>query len=104
MKNKIYIYNTLSKKKEEFNSLTKDYVGMYVCGPTVYGDPHLGHARPAITFDIVFRYLQNSNYKVRYVRNITDAGHLENDSDEGEDKISKKARLEQLEPMEVVQH
>ena len=104
MKNKLYIYNTLSRKKEEFISLIKDYVGMYVCGPTVYGDPHLGHARPAITFDIVFRYLQNNNYKVRYVRNITDAGHLENDSDEGEDKISKKARLEQLEPMEIVQH
>ena len=76
---------------------------MYVCGPTVYGDPHLGHARPAITFDVVFRYLKHSGYKVRYVRNITDAGHLENDADEGEDKIAKKARLEQLEPMEIVQ-
>ena len=104
MKNKLHIYNTLSKIKEEFSPLTKDYVGMYVCGPTVYGDPHLGHARPAITFDVVYRYLQNLDYKVRYVRNITDAGHLENDSDEGEQKISKKARLEQLEPMEVVQH
>ena len=76
---------------------------MYVCGPTVYGDPHLGHARPGITFDIVFRYLKHLDYKVRYVRNITDAGHLENDADEGEDKIAKKARLEQLEPMEIVQ-
>lgn len=103
MNNKLQIYNTKSRKKEEFVPINKDYVGMYVCGPTVYGDPHLGHARPAITFDIVYRYL-NIKYKVRYVRNITDAGHLENDGDEGEDKISKKARLEQLEPMEVVQH
>jgi len=103
MNNKLQIYNTKSRKKEEFVPINKDYVGMYVCGPTVYGDPHLGHARPAITFDIVYRYL-NIKYKVRYVRNITDAGHLENDGDEGEDKISKKARLEQLEPMEVVQY
>ena len=101
MKQKISIYNSLSRKKETFKPITKDYVGLYVCGPTVYGDPHLGHARPAITFDIVYRYLQLCGYKVRYVRNITDAGHLENDADEGEDKISKKARLEQLEPMEV---
>jgi len=103
MSRKIQIYNTLTKQKEDFSPIVKDHVGMYVCGPTVYGNPHLGHARPAITFDIVFRYLMNSNYKVRYVRNITDAGHLENDADEGEDKISKKARLEQLEPMEIVQ-
>ena len=101
MKQKISIYNSLSRKKETFKPITKDYVGLYVCGPTVYGDPHLGHARPAITFDIVYRYLKLCGYKVRYVRNITDAGHLENDTDEGEDKISKKARLEQLEPMEV---
>ncbi len=80
------------------------YVGMYVCGPTVYGDAHLGHARPAITFDVLFRYLKHLGYKVRYVRNITDVGHLENDADEGEDKIAKKARLEALEPMEVVQY
>lgn len=80
------------------------HVGMYVCGPTVYGDAHLGHARPAITFDVVYRYLSHLGYKVRYVRNITDVGHLENDADEGEDKVAKKARLEQLEPMEVVQH
>ncbi len=100
---KIKIYNTLTKQKESFKPLIKNHVGMYVCGPTVYGDPHLGHARPAITFDVVFRYLKHTGYKVRYVRNITDAGHLENDADEGEDKISKKARLEQLEPMEVVQ-
>ena len=103
MSRKIKIYNTLSRKKEEFKSIIKNHVGLYVCGPTVYGDPHLGHARPAITFDVVFRYLKHSNYKVRYVRNITDAGHLENDAEEGEDKIAKKARLEELEPMEVVQ-
>jgi cysteinyl-tRNA synthetase len=103
MSRKIQIYNTLSRKKEKFNPIVENHVGMYVCGPTVYGDPHLGHARPAITFDVVFRYLKHSDYKVRYVRNITDAGHLENDADEGEDKIAKKARLEQLEPMEIVQ-
>lgn len=100
----LYIYNTLSKKKEQFIPLHAPNVGMYVCGPTVYGDPHLGHARPAITFDILFRYLQHLGYKVRYVRNITDVGHLENDADEGEDKIGKKARLEELEPMEIVQY
>ncbi len=104
MENKLSIYNTLSKKKEAFEPLNPPHVGMYVCGPTVYGDPHLGHARPAITFDLVFRYLQHLEYKVRYVRNITDVGHLENDADEGEDKIAKKARLEELEPMEVVQY
>ncbi len=98
------IYNTLSRKKEEFVPLHAPNVGMYVCGPTVYGDPHLGHARPAITFDILFRYLKHLGYKVRYVRNITDVGHLENDADAGEDKIAKKARLDQLEPMEVVQY
>ena len=103
MSRKIHIYNTLTRQKEVFAPIVKNYVGMYVCGPTVYGDPHLGHARPGITFDVVFRYLQHSDYKVRYVRNITDAGHLENDADEGEDKIVKKARLEQLEPMEIVQ-
>ncbi len=84
--------------------LNEPMVGMYVCGPTVYGDPHLGHTRPAITFDVLFRYLQQLGYKVRYVRNITDVGHLEHDADEGEDKIAKKARLEQLEPMEVAQY
>jgi cysteinyl-tRNA synthetase len=101
---KLSIYNTLSRKKEEFVPLHPPHVGMYVCGPTVYGDGHLGHARPAITFDILFRYLRHLGYKVRYVRNITDVGHLENDADSGEDKIAKKARLDQLEPMEVVQH
>ena len=100
----LLIYNTLSHSKELFKPLTADHVGMYVCGPTVYGDAHLGHARPAITFDVVFRYLQHIGYKVRYVRNITDVGHLEHDADEGEDKIAKKARLEQLEPMEVAQY
>ncbi len=100
----IYLHNTLSRKKELFEPLHPPYVGMYVCGPTVYGDAHLGHARPAITFDLIYRYLKHLGYKVRYVRNITDVGHLENDADEGEDKIAKKARLEKLEPMEVVQY
>ena len=100
----LYVYNTLARIKQPFKSIVPDHVGMYVCGPTVYGDGHLGHARPAITFDILFRYLQHIGYKVRYVRNITDVGHLEHDADEGEDKIAKKARLEQKEPMEVVQY
>lgn len=104
MENKLFLYNTLSRKKEVFEPINAPHVGMYVCGPTVYGDGHLGHARPAITFDLVFRYLKHLGYKVRYVRNITDVGHLENDADAGEDKIAKKARLEQLEPMEVVQY
>lgn len=98
------IYNSITRKRERFEPLNPPFVGLYVCGPTVYGDAHLGHARPAVVFDIVFRYLQHLGYKVRYVRNITDVGHLENDSDEGEDKVAKKARLEQLEPMEVVQY
>ena len=104
MENKLVIYNTLTRKKEDFKPLHAPNVGLYVCGPTVYGDGHLGHARPAITFDVLFRYLTHLGYKVRYVRNITDVGHLEHDADEGEDKIAKKARLEKLEPMEVVQH
>ncbi len=104
MNNDLQIYNTLSRSKEEFEPINPPHVGMYVCGPTVYGDAHLGHARPAITFDIVFRYLIHLGYKVRYVRNITDVGHLENDVDEGEDKIAKKARLDSLEPMEVVKY
>ena len=97
------IQNTLTRKKELFEPINPPFVGMYVCGPTVYGEPHLGHARPAIVFDLIFRYLKFLGYKVRYVRNVTDVGHLENDADEGEDKIAKKARIEQLEPMEVVQ-
>ena len=104
MNHPLYIYNTLTRRKEQFKPLNEPMVGMYVCGPTVYGDPHLGHTRPAITFDVLFRYLQQLGYKVRYVRNITDVGHLEHDADEGEDKIAKKARLEQLEPMEVAQY
>ena len=104
MEQALYVYNTLTRKKEVFRPLHAPHVGMYVCGPTVYGDAHLGHARPAITFDIIFRFLQHIGYKVRYVRNITDVGHLEHDADEGEDKIAKKARLEQLEPMEVAQY
>ncbi|MBP6064515.1 cysteine--tRNA ligase [Bacteroides sp.] len=103
MEHQLTIYNTLDRKKELFVPMHPPHVGMYVCGPTVYGDAHLGHARPAITFDVLFRYLTHLGYKVRYVRNITDVGHLEHDADEGEDKIAKKARLEQLEPMEVVQ-
>lgn len=104
MEQVLWIYNTLTRHKEVFKPLHAPNVGMYVCGPTVYGDPHLGHARPAITFDILFRYLQHLGYKVRYVRNITDVGHLEHDADEGDDKIEKKARLEQLEPMEIAQY
>ncbi len=104
MEQQLLVYNTLTRCKELFKPLHEGRVGMYVCGPTVYGDAHLGHARPAITFDILFRYLQHLGYKVRYVRNITDVGHLEHDADEGEDKVAKKARLEQLEPMEVVQY
>ena len=104
MENQFVIYNTLTRKKEIFNPLVEGRVGLYVCGPTVYSNSHLGHARPNITFDLLFRYLTFLGYKVRYVRNITDVGHLENEAEEtGEDKISKKARLEQLEPMEVVQ-
>jgi cysteinyl-tRNA synthetase len=103
MQSSLKVYNTLTRKKELFNPINPPFVGMYVCGPTVYGDAHLGHARSAVTFDTVHRYLKYIGYKVRYVRNITDVGHLERDADEGEDKISKKAKLEQLEPMEVVQ-
>ena len=104
MKSKLMLHNTLTRRKEEFEPVNPPHVGIYVCGPTVYGDPHLGHARPAITFDLLFRYLRSLGYKVRYVRNITDVGHLENDADEGEDKITKKARLEELEPMEVAHY
>ena len=104
MQNNLTIYNSLSRQKELFKPLHPPFVGLYVCGPTVYSNPHLGHARPSITFDLLYRYLMHLGYKVRYVRNITDVGHLENDADEGEDKIEKTARLEHLEPMEVVQN
>jgi cysteinyl-tRNA synthetase len=104
MQNNVVIYNSLSRQKELFKPLHPPLVGLYVCGPTVYSNAHLGHARPAITFDLLYRYLTHLGYKVRYVRNITDVGHLENDADEGEDKIEKTARLEHLEPMEVVQN
>jgi len=97
------IYNSISGKKENFNTVTKDHVGMYVCGPTVYSNVHLGNLRTFTSFDVIYRYLKHIGYKVRYVRNITDVGHLENDEDVGEDRISKKARIENLEPMEVVQ-
>ncbi|MEG1664652.1 MAG: cysteine--tRNA ligase [Mucinivorans sp.] len=104
VENKIQLHNTLSRRKELFIPLKSPFVGLYVCGPTVYGDPHLGHSRSAITFDLLFRLLKYEGYKVRYVRNITDVGHLVGDADGGEDKIAKKARLEQLEPMEVAQY
>ncbi len=99
----LLLYNTLTRKKELFVPIHPGRAGMYVCGPTVYGDAHLGHARPGVTFDVLQKLLRHLGYKVRYVRNITDVGHLEHDADEGEDKIAKKARLEELEPMEVVQ-
>ena len=99
----LYIYNSLSSKKEKFIPIEKDHVGMYVCGPTVYSNVHVGNVRTFMSFDMVYRYLLHLGYKVRYVRNITDAGHLENDADEGEDRIAKKAQLEKIEPMEVVQ-
>ena len=99
----IYLTNTLSRQKELFKPVHEGHVGMYVCGPTVYGDAHLGHARPGVTYDVLQKLFRHLGYKVRYVRNITDVGHLEHDADEGEDKIAKKARLEMLEPMEVVQ-
>lgn len=103
MSNALVIYNTLSRKKEIFTPLNAPFVGMYVCGPTVYSDVHLGNVRTFTSFDVIFRYLTFLGYKVRYVRNITDAGHLESDGDVGEDKISKKAKLAALEPMEIVQ-
>jgi len=99
----LIIYNTLSRTKELFEPIKPPFVGMYVCGPTVYSDVHLGNCRTFISFDLIYRYLIHIGYKVRYVRNITDAGHLEGDNDEGEDKFAKKAKLEQLEPMEIVQ-
>ena len=103
MSNSLVVYNTLTRTKEKFEPLNDPFVGMYVCGPTVYSDVHLGNCRTFVSFDLIYRYLRYSGYKVRYVRNITDAGHLEGDRDEGDDKFSKKARLEQLEPMEIVQ-
>ena len=98
----LQLYNSLSRRKEAFTPLNQGHVGMYVCGPTVSGESHLGHARPFITFDILYRYLMHLGYKVRYVRNVTDAGHFEEEGRESEDKISKKAILEKLEPMELV--
>ncbi len=103
MSQELYIYNSLTRKNEKFEPYKRPYAGLYVCGPTVYGEAHLGHARPAVTFDLVYRYLLHLGYKVRYVRNITDVGHLESDADEGEDKIAKKARVEKLEPMEIAE-
>jgi cysteinyl-tRNA synthetase len=103
MQNQLSVYNSLTKKKEIFEPINPPFVGMYVCGPTVYSDVHLGNLRTFLSFDIIYRYLIHLGYKVRYVRNITDVGHLESDADEGEDKISKRAKLENLEPMEIVQ-
>lgn len=103
MQQNLVIYNTLSRKKESFKPVNPPHVGVYVCGPTVYSDVHLGNCRTFISFDLIYRYLLHLGYKVRYVRNITDAGHLEGDNDEGDDKFAKKATLEQLEPMEIVQ-
>ncbi|WP_090555660.1 cysteine--tRNA ligase [Pedobacter hartonius] len=103
MEHGLQLYNTLTRKKENFEPLNGTHVGMYVCGPTVYSDVHLGNCRTFISFDLIFRYLKYLGFKVRYVRNITDAGHLEGDRDEGDDKFAKRAKLEQLEPMEIVQ-
>src|SRR6201992_2732304 len=99
----LHLYNSYTRQKEKFESLTPGHVGLYVCGPTVSGESHLGHARPYITFDIVNRYLKHLGYQVRYVRNITDAGHFEEEGREAEDKVSAKAQLEKMEPMELVQ-
>ncbi|MCB0821034.1 MAG: class I tRNA ligase family protein, partial [Bacteroidetes bacterium] len=103
MPDQLHIYNSLTRKKELFVPINPNHVGLYVCGPTVYSDVHLGNVRSFMSFDIVYRYLCHLGYKVRYVRNITDVGHLVDDADEGEDKIAKKARIESLEPMEIVQ-
>lgn len=103
MQSRLKLYNSMTRRKKVFIPINPPNVGMYVCGPTVYSNSHLGHARPAITFDLLYRYLIHLGYKVRYIRNITDVGHLENDADEGEDKIEKKAKIENIEPMEVVQ-
>ncbi|WP_445665677.1 cysteine--tRNA ligase [Fodinibius sp. AD559] len=100
---KLHIYNTLSREKEEFNPIKEGFVGIYVCGPTVYGDPHLGHAKSYVSFDVVIRYLRYLGYKVRYVQNITDVGHLTDDADQGEDKLEKQAAIEKLEPMEIAE-
>ena len=103
MSSRLHIYNTLTKQTEEFKPINPPFVGMYLCGPTVYGDPHLGHSRGAVMMDVLFRFLTHQEFKVRYVRNITDVGHLLNDADEGEDKIGKIAKANQVEPMEVAQ-
>jgi cysteinyl-tRNA synthetase len=103
MSSRLHLYNSLTKQTEEFKPINTPYVGMYLCGPTVYGDPHLGHSRGAIMMDVLFRYLTHLNFKVRYVRNITDVGHLLNDADEGEDKIGQIAKANRIEPMEVAQ-
>ena len=103
MQHQLSLYNTLSRTKEKFEPINPGIIGLYVCGPTVYSDVHLGNCRTFISFDLIYRYLLHLGFKVRYVRNITDAGHLEGDRDEGDDKFAKKAKIEQLEPMEIVQ-
>ncbi len=104
MQNELFLFNTLTRKKEKFEPLNKDHVGMYVCGPTVYGDPHLGHAKSYVSFDLIYRWLMHIGYRVRYVQNITDVGHLTDDADSGEDKIAKQSKLQRMEPMEVVEY
>src|SRR5699024_248899 len=99
----LQIYNTLTREKEIFEPIVDGFVGIYVCGPTVYGDPHLGHAKSYVSFDVVVRYLRYLGYKVRYVQNITDVGHLTDDADQGEDKLQKQARIEKMEPMEIAE-
>jgi cysteinyl-tRNA synthetase len=103
MESRLHIYNTLSRKKEEFIPLNPPFVGLYACGPTVYSEVHLGNLRSFTSFDMMYRYLMYSGYKVRYVRNITDAGHITDDAGVDNDRIGDRARLEQLEPMEIVQ-
>ncbi|HQE11619.1 MAG TPA: class I tRNA ligase family protein, partial [Flavipsychrobacter sp.] len=98
----LFLYNSLTRQKEKFEPITPGHVGLYVCGPTVSGESHLGHARPYVTFDVLYRYLLHQGYKVRYVRNITDAGHFEEEGRDAVDKVNEKAKLEKLEPMELV--
>ena len=103
MSQNIFFYNSYSRGKERFKSINNNYVGIYLCGPTVYGPPHIGHARSSITFDLINRYLRFCGYNVKFIRNYTDVGHLEYDSDDGDDKIEKQAKKEQIDPMEIVQ-
>src|SRR5699024_3995334 len=99
----LHIYNTLTREKDRFQPINEDFIGIYVCGPTVYGNSHLGHAKSYVSFDVVIRYLRYVGYQVRYVQNITDVGHLTDDADQGEDKLEKQAAIEKLEPMEIAE-